>query len=73
MNDLLVNIEVNMRSKTTSKMKKIVGICIVIAAVLISACSSSKPYYKTRKGKKKQKYYNEIQYGGKSASEMKKP
>lgn len=73
MNDLVLNIEVNMRSKTTCKMKKIAGICIVIAAILISACSSSKPYYKTRKGKKKQKYYNEIQYGGKSASEMKKP
>jgi hypothetical protein len=54
-------------------MKKIAGIVVVIIAVLMSACGSPKPYYKTRTGKKKQKYYNDIQYGGKSASEMKKP
>jgi len=53
-------------------MKKIVGLVVVIS-ILLSACSShSKPYYKTAKGKKKQKYYNEIQYGGKSAATMKK-
>jgi hypothetical protein len=52
-------------------MKTIAG--IIMLAILISACSSSKPYYKTRTGKKKQKYYNDIQYGGKSASEMKRP
>lgn len=38
---------------------------------LLSSCGGPKPYYKTRTGKKKQKYYNEIQFGGKSASEMK--
>jgi hypothetical protein len=53
-------------------MKKIAGIVVLIIAVLLSACGT-KPYYKTRTGKKKQKYYNDIQYGGKSASEMKKP
>jgi hypothetical protein len=52
-------------------MKTIAG--IIMLAILISACSSSKPYYKTKAGKKKQKYYNDIQYGGKSASEMKTP
>ncbi len=51
-------------------MKWTVG--IVLVALLFSACKTQKPYYKTREGKKKQKYYNEIQYGGKSASEMKK-
>jgi hypothetical protein len=52
-------------------MKKYVGI-VLILMVILSACSSPKPYYKTAKGKKKQKYYNDIQFGGKSASEMRK-
>lgn len=50
-------------------MKRIAGIVILFVFVL-SACGP-KPYYKTSKGKKKQKYYNDIQFGGKSASEMK--
>lgn len=45
---------------------------ITLVAIFFSACASPKPYYKTRKGKKKQKYYNDIQFGGKSAAEMKK-
>gem|GEM_PF-435184 len=52
-------------------MKKVVGFFIV-AVLMITACGP-KPYYKTAKGKKKQKYYNDIQYGGKSASQMKAP
>jgi hypothetical protein len=52
-------------------MKKLVGL-IVVLGIILGACSHNKPYYKTAKGKKKQKYYNEIQYGGKSASTMKK-
>jgi hypothetical protein len=47
-------------------------VVVIFAMLIMSACSSPKPYYKTAKGKKKQKYYNEIQFGGKSASEMKK-
>lgn len=47
-------------------------IVVILALLIISACSTPKPYYKTAKGKKKQKYYNEIQFGGKSASEMRK-
>lgn len=46
---------------------------LVVMVSLLGACSSSKPYYKTKEGKKKQKYYNDIQFGGKSASEMKRP
>ena len=53
-------------------MKRIVGILVVVL-IFISACSSPKPYYKTAKGKKKKKYYNEIEFGGKSASTMKRP
>lgn len=52
-------------------MKKVTGILLVVS-VLFSACSTSKPYYKTMEGKRKQKYYNDIQFGGKSAATMKK-
>jgi hypothetical protein len=52
-------------------MKKIVGFIVLVLFVL-SSCGP-KPYYKTAKGKKKQKYYNDIQFGGKSASQMKAP
>jgi hypothetical protein len=51
-------------------MKKYAG--FILCLVILTSCSSPKPYYKTAKGKKKQKYYNEIQFGGKSASEMRK-
>jgi hypothetical protein len=47
-------------------MKKFVGFLLVVC-FLLNACASSKPYYKTREGKKKQKYYNDIQYGGRKA------
>jgi hypothetical protein len=52
-------------------MKAIVSVLVTL--FVFSACQSQKPYYKTKTGKKKQKYYNEIQYGGKSASQMKAP
>jgi hypothetical protein len=54
--------------------KTVMKRCVVVILVLmiVGACSTPKPYYKTAKGKKKQKYYNEIQFGGKSASEMRK-
>jgi len=52
-------------------MKKLVGFSMM-AVIIFSACSTPRPYYKTAEGKKKQKYYNEIQFGGKSASTMKK-
>lgn len=44
---------------------------IGLALIMILASCGPKPYYETRKGKKKQKYYNDIQYGGKSAADMK--
>ncbi|SHH93465.1 hypothetical protein SAMN04488109_6217 [Chryseolinea serpens] len=53
-------------------MRKITGLLLVLFIVL-GACATPKPYYKTAKGKKKTKYYNDIQFGGKSASQMKKP
>jgi len=71
MSDLLSKFEIILPPETREKMKKLTGF-VVIIAFLLSACGQ-KPYYKTKTGKKKQKYYNDIQYGGKSASEMKKP
>lgn len=47
-------------------MKKILG-SLLLAAIVMSSCASGKPYYKTAEGKKKQKYYNDIQFGGKKA------
>lgn len=47
-------------------MKKTLGFFLVFS-FLLSACASSKPYYKTAEGKKKQKYYNDIQFGGRKA------
>jgi hypothetical protein len=47
-------------------MKKFIGFVLVISFIL-GSCASGKPYYKTAKGKKKQKYYNDIQFGGRKA------
>ncbi|MEO8472918.1 MAG: hypothetical protein ABI477_12025 [Chryseolinea sp.] len=52
-------------------MKKLAGIALILM-IIVSGCGP-KAYYKTAKGKKKQKYYNDLQYGGKSASTMKRP
>jgi hypothetical protein len=48
-------------------------LAVALLSSFVFASCGPKPYYQTREGKKKQKYYNEIQFGGKSASEMKKP
>jgi len=34
--------------------------------IFMSACASEKPYYKTAEGKRKQRYYNAIQFGQKN-------
>lgn len=47
-------------------MRKI-NVLLLILSIILGACASSKPYYKTAEGKKKQKYYNDIQFGGKKA------
>lgn len=70
MTDLKPVIDVTMHNTNVNAMKKIAAIVVLLLFVL-GACGP-KPYYKTAKGKKKQKYYNDIQFGGKSASEMKK-
>lgn len=52
-------------------MKKIITV-FVAAIIVVSAYGCQRPYYKTAKGRKKQKYYNDIQFGGKSPSQMEK-
>lgn len=47
-------------------MKKYLGFLIILA-IIFSSCAGSKPYYKTAEGKRKQKYYNDIQFGGRKA------
>jgi hypothetical protein len=44
---------------------------IFVLIFCLTGCGP-KPYYKTGKGKKKQKYYNSIQYGG-NKGEIKRP
>ena len=61
-----------MRSKSLRCMKTKIPVVALLAVFVMVSCGP-KPYYQTREGKKKQKYYNEIQFGGKKASEMKKP
>jgi hypothetical protein len=48
------------KSKTQA-MKRI--ILIGLAVVMFAACASPKAYYETKEGKRKQKYYNDIQFG----------
>lgn len=72
MPDLLAKFAVIMQFKFfTMTLKRIFLFLLVVSFVV--ACKANKPYYKTKEGKKKQKYYNDIQFGGKSASEMKRP
>ncbi len=40
---------------------------LFIVSIVLSSCAGSKPYYKTAEGKRKQKYYNDIQFGGRKA------
>lgn len=53
-------------SYNQAQMKKIVGFLLIVSFVF-SGCAGGKSYYKTREGKKKQKYYNDIQFGGRKA------
>jgi hypothetical protein len=64
-----LNTEKMLAKKTNGRFFR--GIARFLALMILLAACGPKPYYKTHKGKKKQKYYNEIQFGGKSASEMK--
>lgn len=43
----------------------------VVGLVFLSACASEKPYYKTAEGKRKQRYYNALQFGQKDVPKPK--
>ncbi len=47
-------------------------VSLFLAGVFLTSCGP-KPYYQTNEGRKKQKYYNEIQFSGKSSADMKAP
>lgn len=38
-------------------------VLIGLALIMLAACATPKAYYETKEGKRKQKYYNDIQYG----------
>jgi uncharacterized protein YceK len=43
----------------------------ILVVILLTGCSPVKPYYETKEGKKKQRYYNDIQYGRNAHPKMK--
>lgn len=52
------------------KMKfRLVGLLSIL--IVLSSCAVEKPYYQTSEGKKKQKYYNDIQFGRNANPKMK--
>ena len=48
--------------KTIHQKMKTIAALFVLVLILFSACMP-KPYYETSVGKKKQRFYNDIQYG----------
>lgn len=61
-----------MQSKSEMHRMKKLLLMLVACLILLAACHQPKAYYKTRQGRKKQKYYNDIQFGGKSPAQMRK-
>jgi hypothetical protein len=47
------------------------SVVIIVAFILLASCSTPKAYYETKEGKRKQKYYNDIQYGKNAHPKMK--
>jgi hypothetical protein len=58
-------------STKVKTMKKLV-VMFVVALIIFTSCSPAvRPYYETPIGRKKQDYYNKIQYGQKNHPKMK--
>jgi hypothetical protein len=57
----------------TEQTRKVMKRLMIILATLIgfTACTAPKAYYETKEGKRKQKYYNDIQYGRNAHPKMK--
>jgi hypothetical protein len=49
--------------QTKNKVMKKWVVLFMMIGLFLSSCSNQKPYYKTRIGKKKQTYYNKLQFG----------
>lgn len=57
---------------TKEKTMKKLAVMFVVALIIFTSCSPAvRPYYETPIGKKKQDYYNKIQYGQKNHPKMK--
>lgn len=52
-------------------MRRLISVSIVAILILSSCASQNKSYYETREGKRKQKYYNAIQFGQKDVRKPK--
>ena len=50
-------------------MKKL--LLVLVAFMGFAACTAPKAYYQTKEGKRKQKYYNDIQFGRNAHPKMK--
>jgi uncharacterized protein YceK len=59
-----------MHNKPSKDMRRLISVSLV-AVIILSSCGSQKSYYETREGKRKQKYYNAIQFGQKDVPKRK--
>ncbi len=59
-----------MHYKASMDMRRMISF-VVVALIVLSSCATEKPYYKTAEGKRKQRYYNAIQYGQKEVPKPK--
>jgi uncharacterized protein YceK len=47
------------------------SVVILLVLIMLASCATPKAYYETKEGKRKQKYYNDIQYGKDAHPKMK--
>lgn len=59
-----------MYHKASMFMRRMISF-FVVALIILSSCATEKAYYQTREGKRKQRYYNAIQYGQKEVPKPK--
>jgi len=57
-------------NKPSKDMRRLISVSLV-AVIILSSCATQKSYYETREGKRKQKYYNAIQFGQKDVPKPK--
>jgi len=47
------------------------SVVLLVALIMFASCATPKAYYETKEGKRKQKYYNDIQFGKNPHPKMK--